>query len=400
MSTVVLGISSGIAAFKTLELIQLLKTAGDEVHVVMTQSAAKMVEPKDLEKVSGHKVWTELYEQNFDVQKVLETRKVDHIAVADSADLLVIAPATANILAKLAAGIADDFLTTMTLAATCPVLIFPSMNVHMWHHPTVQQSIQRLKSFGYIVIDPDSGPLACGYDGKGRLPKVEAMFDVIQQQLRKSTLLTGKNVLVTLGGTQEKIDDVRFITNKSSGKMGAAIADACTLAGANVTVLRATSAVQPRFSTQQETFETADDLEQLIKKHISQTDVLFHVAAVSDFTVQSQIGKISSDKKTQLILQPRSKILDQIRAWNPKIQLIAFKAEAGLSEKELISKAQKRLQESTADAIVANEVGQGDRGFQSDNNEVIVVKKDATVHKIHLTSKTEVARQLIEFLFS
>lgn len=400
MPTVVLGISSGIAAFKMVELTQLLKKSGVDTHVVMTPSATRMVPAQDFEQASGHKVWSELYEPNFNYQDVLKTRQVDHIQVADSANLLVISPATANIIAKLANGLADDFLTTMTLAVTCPILIFPSMNVHMWHHPSVQQNLEKLRSYGYIVIDPDSGPLACGYDGKGRLPEPQAIFEVIQQQLQLIQLLKGKKVLITFGGTQEKIDQVRFITNRSSGKMGAAIADACFLAGAEVIGLRAVNAVQPRFTSQTETFETSDDLEKLVQQYVPKVDIFFHLAAVSDFMVEQRSGKISSNQEAILRLQPRRKILDQIKKWNPEVQLIAFKAEVGLTEKELTTKAQKRLQESDADVIVANDVGQDDRGFQSDDNEVLIIKKDGSVKKISLTSKINLAQQLVNYLFA
>jgi phosphopantothenoylcysteine decarboxylase/phosphopantothenate--cysteine ligase len=400
MPTLLLGISSGIAAFKMLDLIQLLQKQNVDVHVVMTKSAAHMVDQKEVEEISTHKVWTDLYEKNFDYKKVLETRKVDHIEVADSADLMVIAPATANTIAKLANGIADDFLTTTALAVACPIILFPSMNVHMWHHPSVQANLQKLRSYGYVVIDPDSGPLACGYEGKGRLPDVHAVLEVILEALHKKTLLQGKKVVVTFGGTQERIDQVRYITNRSSGKMGAAIADACFLAGAQVIVLRAKTAVQSRFSHKEEIFETADDLEQLVKKHSPETDILFHVAAVSDFKVEtSLVAKIPSDKAIHLDLAPRLKIVHQIKKWNPDIKLIAFKAEAGISETELIQKAQNKIREEDADVIVANDVGKNDRGFQSEENEVIVIKKDASQHKIHLAPKTEIAQQLIAYLF-
>jgi phosphopantothenoylcysteine decarboxylase/phosphopantothenate--cysteine ligase len=387
MSRLLLGITSGIAAFKTIDLIKLLRKEKVSVHVIMTQSATHMVDEKELEQVSGNKVWRELYEQNFDYKKILTTRKVDHIDVADTADLFVIAP---------------DFLTTTALAVSCPTIIFPSMNLHMWQHPSVQENIQKLRSFGYTVIDPESGPLACGYEGKGRLPDIKVIAEIIQKALKKTQVLKGKKILVTFGGTQEKVDDVRYLTNKSSGKMGAALADAAALAGAEVTTLRAKSAVQARYAHKDELFETADELEALMKRYVLDMDILFHVAAVSDFQLKrgKYNGKISSNASVSLELVPRPKIINNIKKWNPHITLIAFKAEANLSEKELIAVAQQKLQESHADAVIANEIGKSDRGFQADTNEVFVIQKSKRVHKITLGLKSEIAEKLLTYLFA
>lgn len=397
--TVVVGISSGIAAYKAIELIKLLKDSGLEVFVVMSQNAVKMISPDDFKKASGNKVFVELFEKGFNFKNVLKNRKVDHVDLADKADLMVIVPATANTIAKIANGIADDFLTTTLLAVKSPVIICPSMNVNMWQNPLVQKNVTQLKNLGYQIIEPVRGMLACGYEGKGRLEDINLIKEEIMRQLERTKSLSGKKVIVTAGGTLEKIDSVRYITNKSSGKMGVAIAEECYLRGADVLLLRAKSSVTPRYLITEEVFETADELAEVIENKISDCDMFFHVAAVSDFQIAGAVdGKISSKKTFNLKLKPREKILDNLKKLNPKMFLVAFKAEHGLSEPELTKSAYKRLGESNADVIVANDISRSDRGFQADMNEVYVVLKNGKYHKIPLSSKREVALELVDFV--
>jgi phosphopantothenoylcysteine decarboxylase/phosphopantothenate--cysteine ligase len=365
----------------------------------MTPSAMKIVSSKDFEKASGEKVIHELFQKNFDYTKILKPRKVEHISLAQSASLIVIAPATANVIAKLAGGISDDYLTTTILAATCPIVLCPSMNVYMWHHPATQKNIAILKSFGYHIIDPDSGMLACGYEGQGRL----ASIDTILQQINQLTTLTkqpkGKRILVTAGGTKEPIDDVRFITNKSSGKMGAALAEACFLHDADVLLLRSNSSVRPRYHVKEKTFETADELESLLLKEIQTYDICIHTAAVSDFVIAKKRGKLLSNSSHVIKLNPRKKILDLIKKRNSKIFLVAFKAEVGLSNKALIAEAHKRQKESHADMIVANHVGLANLGFESDDNEVFIIDAQGHTTHIPLTSKRVVAEKIVDHIF-
>ncbi|MBI4008668.1 bifunctional phosphopantothenoylcysteine decarboxylase/phosphopantothenate--cysteine ligase CoaBC, partial [Candidatus Roizmanbacteria bacterium] len=290
--TVVIGITSGIAAYKSLGLIKLLKHEGLDVAVIMTNSATKMIPLHKVEKVSGNKVFVELFEKNFNYKNILKSRKVDHIDIADKADIMVIVPATANIIAKLAHGIADDFLTTTALAVTAPILLSPSMNINMWNNPIIQENIMKLQEKGFQIIEPAEGMLACGYEGKGRLPDIQTIKDEIQRNLQYIDSLKGKKIIVTAGATIEKIDDVRYITNRSSGKMGIRIAEECYLRGAKVLLLRAKHSIKPRYLIEEEIFDSADDLAKLIEKHIRQYEVFFHVAAVSDFSVKKQPGKI------------------------------------------------------------------------------------------------------------
>lgn len=408
--TVVLGISSGIAAFKIIELIQLLKKDVFDVHVVMTQNAARMVNPAVFESVlqkdsvqarmTDKKVFTELFKDGFDYKNILKTRKVDHIQIADKADIFVVAPATANSIAKIANGFADEFLTTSLLATQAPVLVCPSMNTHMWENPVVQENISKLRSRGFFILEPENGDLACGYRGKGRLAHIYHIRDEIISILQKKDLLKGKKIIVTAGGTIEKIDDVRFIANKSSGKMGIAIANECFYRGADVLLLRSKTAIKPQVLIKEKEFEGIEELEALIKKYVKDFDVIFHTAAVSDFQVKkSDKGKVTSDKNIELLLTPTKKIINAIKKINPKIKLVGFKAVWGLKEKDIAKILQKKFKESRADVIVINDVSKSDRGFGADTNEVFAVKNKGEIKKFSLASKTQIAKNLIDFLF-
>ncbi|MBI5122474.1 bifunctional phosphopantothenoylcysteine decarboxylase/phosphopantothenate--cysteine ligase CoaBC [Candidatus Roizmanbacteria bacterium] len=396
---ILIGVTSGIAAYKVLDLIKLLKNEGHEVFVIMTKGATEMISPQNFEKASGNKVYVNLFEKFFDYREVLEKRKVEHIELADKADVMVIAPATANIIGKLAHGIADDFLTTTALAVTSPIIICPSMNINMWGNPIVQENLNKLKSIGYQIIEPTAGMLACGYEGVGRLENVEIINKEINKLLEKTESLKGKKVIVTTGGTIEKIDEIRFIANRSSGKMGVALAEECYLRGADVLLLRAKNSVTPRYLIKEKIFDTAEDLFSLIKENIKNTNLFFQVAAVSDYKVsQSFKGKLSGDNLVNLKLIPQIKIIDQIKKLSPKTTLIAFKAEYELEEKELIKKALEKLKKSKADFVIANNISRGDRGFESDDNEVFVISKNGKVKKISLTSKREIAKKIVEFV--
>ncbi len=394
---ILIGVTGGIAAYKILDLIKLLKNEGRNVFVIMTRGATEMFSLADFEKASGNKISFNLFEKNFNYKEVLGNRKVEHIELADKSDVLVIAPATANIIGKLAYGIADDFLTTTALAITTPIIICPSMNVNMWNNPIVQENLAKLKSAGYQIIEPAAGMLACGYEGVGRLENVEIISNEINRLLERSDSLKDKKIIITSGGTTEKIDEVRSIKNRSSGKMGVALAEECYLRGADVLLLRAKNSIKPRYLIKEKIFETANDLLQLIKVNIKDIDLFFQVAAVSDFKVEKTfIGKISSGKSLNLKLVPQIKILNQIKKISPKTTLIAFKAEYDLGEKKLIEEGMKKLHESKADIVIANDISRTDRGFESDNNEVYIISKNAVVKKIQLTSKREIARAIVE----
>lgn len=396
--TVVIGITSSIAAFKIFELVRDLKADGINVFIIMTKHASQMVDPAEFEKISGNKVSFELFEKCFDYKNILKNRKVDHIEIAQKADVFIVAPATANTIAKIAYGIADDFLTTALLATKAPVIICPTMNTNMWNNPVVEENIVKLKNKGYQIIEPMEGMLACGIEGKGKLADISIIKEEINLLLARSNSLKGKKIIITSGGTSEKIDEIRYITNRSSGKMGAAIAEECYLRGADVLFLRALNSVKPRYQIPEKQFVSTEELYELVKKNVVNSDAIFHVAAVSDFKAdQPAMGKISSNQTINLKLVPLIKISDQIKKINPDIKLIIFKAEYNLTEKELIKSAEIKLEDSQADAIIANDVSRKDRGFEADSNEVLVVNKQK-VHKIPFSSKREVGKEIVKYL--
>ena len=308
MKTVVLGVTGGIAAYKAPQLIKLLKAKGFNVEVILTPSAANFVKVKSLQKLTGHPVHQDLFAKNFDYKKVLTQRKVDHIDLADKADLVLIVPATANLLAKLAHGLADDFLTTMVLATKAPVMICPAMNVNMWQHPAVKANLTKVRQLGYMVIDPVAGMLACGYEGLGRLEELGKIVEQVARQLNLSDSLKGKKILITAGATREAIDGVRFITNLSSGKMGRAIAASASRRGAKTTLLLAGR-----------DFVIANELLKLVKILAPRNDIMFHTAAVGDFSpVRKSRSKLSSKKPVTLHLQPTPKILKLVKKFFPE----------------------------------------------------------------------------------
>src|SRR3989344_3711567 len=240
---IAIGISAGIAAYKVADLINSLKSKNIKVSVIMTQNAIKMFGQSRFEESSGNKIYHDMVSSDFDFRQVLQNKKVEHIALADSLDLLIIAPSTANIIAKIANGIADDYLTTLILSVTCQVLIAPSMNTNMWNKEITQSNIDKLKKLGYFILNPDSGELACGYDGVGRLKNTSDIEKIIFEFISQSKELSGKKVIVTGGGTSIPIDSVRSITNRASGKMGKYIAEECFKRGADVLLLRAENSV-------------------------------------------------------------------------------------------------------------------------------------------------------------
>lgn len=369
MKTVILGISGGIAAIKMPQLARLLKQKGFKVECVLTRGASNFV------KLKGH---TDLFEPGFTPQKILKQRRVEHIALAERADLVLIAPATANLLAKFAHGLADDYLTTLVLATRAPVIVCPAMNVNMWHNPAVQENLVILKQRGVQIIEPTAGMLACGYEGIGRLEELDKIVEVVAARLAISRKLAGKRILVTAGPTREPIDAVRFITNRSSGKMGAALAAAAQQRAAAVRLLMG-----------QRDFVTGTDLLRLIKKFAPEYDIIFHTAAVGDFSVKKQPGKLSSRQPATLALETQIKILEQIKKFNPKIFVVGFKAEWGFPLKLKVQPG--------ADCTIYNDVSREDIGFASDENEVVIVMP-AKQQLIRKAPKAEIADRILDYL--
>ena len=393
---ITVGITSGIAAFKILTLIDLLKKDHD-IDVILSSHASHMIDTAEIERSIGKPVYTDLFPKDFDYKTVLQKRTVDHIEIAKRTELFVVAPTTANLLGKLAHGIADDFLTTTLLATKAPVLLCPSMNTEMWFHPAVQANLKRVQEYGYSIMKPSSGALACGTEGIGRLPEPNQIYEKIQNMMRDRSSLKGKKIIVTAGGTIEPIDSARVITNKSTGKMGIAIAQECANRGAEVLLLRSASAIQSHYPFTQHRFETSDSLEKLLKQSINNYDIVIHAAAVSDFSVVSTPGKIDSASTVDLRLTPQKKIIDEIKKWNPSIKLIGFKAIHTISDQAL-QELKTKMKKNSADAVIINDISRTDIGFGSDDNEVLMLFPDGTIEKLNKASKQEIAQTIIHTL--
>lgn len=394
---VVIGVTGGIAAYKVVGIIAQLRKLGAEVHVIMTEHAAKLVDPRGFEKASGNEVAQALFHPSIDYRGYIRKNKpITHISLADIADLLLICPATANVIAKTAHGICDDLLTTSICATAAPILICPAMNVKMWHNPLVQENVKKLMKHGYHVVDPEYGELACGYRGMGRLAGGRKILERAALLLKKRSDLKGRKVIVTAGATSEPIDPVRVITNRSSGRMGVMVAEQAFLRGAEVVLIRGQHAVECRYPLDEMGVVTVKDLHDALVRRLKGADIVIHAAAVSDFTANSASGKIKSGQPLNLELLPTTKILENIKKWNNKVFLVGFKAEYGVSERELARRAFALLKDADADLMVANDVAREGRGFDVDTNEVIIVDRRGKTEKVPLADKRSIAEKIID----
>lgn len=397
--TIIIGVSAGIAAYKIIELIRHLKDLYN-ISVIMTDHAKLMISPSEFKKIPGVSVFSELFPKNFDYKKILKKREVEHVRLADAADLVVIAPATANLIAKIAHGLADDLLTTTILATKAPVLICPSMNLHMWQKEIVQENLKKIIKNGSYILSPDKGRLACGDEGIGRLADNHKIISEINHLITVKNSLVGKKIMITAGGTSESIDPVRVITNRGSGKMGLALAGECKIRGADVTLLRSNNSIVAQYQIEEKLFETVDDLSKLIRNNISDYDVIFHTAAVADFKPEYIFSsKIKSGQKLTLDLIPTDKIINKIKFWNPKILLIGFKAVFQKTDREMIKIGKDLLQETKSDFIAVNDVGKNGIGFGADDNEMILVSAKGQIMKIDKASKQTVSNKMLEAIF-
>jgi phosphopantothenoylcysteine decarboxylase/phosphopantothenate--cysteine ligase len=392
--SIILGITGGIAAYKAAALTSKLTQKGAEVHVIMTASAKQFITELTLQSLSKQRVYSDTFQER-------DPSSISHIDLADSADLVLIAPATANIIAKMAHGLADDMLSTTLLAATAPVMVAPAMNVHMYQHPAVLSNIDTLYNRGVHFIEPGEGLLACGYVGKGRLEEPEAIVKVVEnffalQNDKKSGPLAGKKVVVTAGGTVERIDPVRYISNDSSGKMGFALARAARAMGAEVTLIAArTDEAPPRDADiRLVRVESAQDMYEAVTERWADCDILIKAAAVADYrprhSAESKIKK-SGDTMT-LELVKTTDILESLGKMKDKQFLIGFAAETGNAEYY----AKDKLVRKNLDLIVANDVAVEGAGFGTDTNIVSVYDADGLVLDLPLASKDEVARRVLQ----
>lgn len=384
---VVLGVTGGIAVYKAAEFVRLLVKEEVDVHVVMTQNAQKFITPLTFQTLSGNSVASDPF-------ALLEDARIGHIALADSAELVVILPATANIIGKIANGMADDFLSTLVMATKAPVLIVPSMNVNMWENPALQKNSQTLLERGCHLMEPGEGELACHWYGKGRLPELSEVVEKMEDLLTPKDL-KGEQILITGGPTQEPMDPVRFITNRSSGKMGYALAKIARRRGAEVILISGpTSLSLARRDIQCVPVRTAEEMRKAVFAHLEGSSVVIKAAAVSDYR-----PKVISEKKIKkgdpeytLALERTKDILEELGKKKENRILVGFAAET----EDLIAHAKKKLQEKNLDLIVANDVTQPGAGFGSDTNQVKILYPSGQVKDLPLATKEEISQVILD----
>jgi len=392
---VALGVTGCIAAYKAVEVLRGLQKRGASVRVVLTRHGAEFVGPLTFQAISGFPVISEMFAPTDDPE-------IKHIQIAQSVDLLLVAPATANTLAKFANGIADDFLSTLYISTTAPVLVAPAMNVEMWAHPATRENVRVLRERGVQFVDPAEGYLACRTVGAGRLAEPEQIVNRAIEIIRiggnprneiASAVLAGERVLVTAGPTQEAIDPVRFLTNRSSGKMGYAVAEAALERGAEVTLITGPVSIPAPDGARVVSVRSAAEMSEAVKENLTESTVVVMSAAVADYRpANAQQQKIKKNKKSiALDLVPTEDILSAVSSAEGTRIVIGFAAET----ENLIENAKKKLREKRVDLIVANDVSGSDSGFDVDNNRVALVSADGVV-ELPLLTKKQAAAKIIE----
>ena len=388
--TVVLGVTGGIACYKAVELVRLLVRDGFAVQVIMTRGAMEFVTPLTFQTLSGKPVASETF-------NLTQESEIGHINLADSADLFVIAPATANVIGKMAGGIADDLLTTVLLATQAPVLVAPAMNIHMYENPLVQENIRKLRRVGYHFIEPAEGYLACGYEGKGRLPDPEKIFETIKNLLKKKDL-AGERFLITAGPSREPLDPVRYISNRSSGKMGYALARAALSRGAEVVLVSGPTALEPPSGARTIAVTSAAEMRRAVLGEFPRCTALIMAAAVGDYRpAEIAPRKIKRAKgPLELRLEPNPDILKELGAQKNGKLVVGFAAET----EELTTNATKKLRAKNLDMIVANDVTQEGSGFDGDTNIATIIDRSGASFSLPLMSKSELADRIYDHLVS
>jgi phosphopantothenoylcysteine decarboxylase/phosphopantothenate--cysteine ligase len=387
---VALGVSGGIAAYKAAEIVRLLQDRDVHVQVVMTQAAQEFVRPLTFAALSGEKVITGMFE-DANAEPNIDSA-VEHIAVAQSIDALLVAPATADILAKFAQGIANDFLTTLYLATTAPVVVAPAMNVNMWNHPATQANVEILRKRGVSIVEPEAGYLACGMVGPGRLATNESIVSAVMQALGAVQDLAGETILITAGPTREKIDPVRYITNRSSGRMGYALAEAALRRGAHVQLVSGPTNLMPPAAVQFTRVETTEQMRDAALNLLSQATIVIKTAAVADYRPKAAAPqKLKRTGPVALELEPTTDILAELSAHKTHQLMVGFAAET----QDVLENARKKLTQKSLDAIVVNDVSQNGIGFDSDRNAVTIITHDEVV-EVPETTKWEVAQRVLD----
>lgn len=384
---ILVGISGGIAAYKAAELVRLLVTAGARTPVVMTKSAQEFIAPLTFQTLSGEPVRTTLFGPG--------SAPLEHITLGQESDALVLAPATANLIGKLAAGIGDDLLTTLVLAATGPILVCPSMNVRMYENPIVQENLEDLKKAGFHILPPATGELACGVQGPGRLPEPAVIVEEITALLSPKDL-SGRKILVTAGPTHEDLDPVRFLSNRSTGKMGYALARVARRRGAAVCLVSGPSALPPPPGVERLMVRSALEMQEVLMEHFSQIDALLMAAAVSDYRPTSFMGRKIKRQGEEILLKLNHNpdILQELGKQKTRQLLVGFAAETD----DLKAHARDKLRRKNLDLIVANEINRPDSGFAVDTNEVTLIRRDGQMLSLPLLPKEEVAERVLDWV--
>ena len=384
--TVVLGVTGGIAAYKMPNVARMLKKMHCNVHVIMTQNATNFITATTFETLTGNKCLIDTFDRNFEFS-------VEHVAIAKQADLVLIAPATANVIGKIAGGMADDMLTTTVMACTCKILIAPAMNHNMYHNSIVQENIEKLKRHGYEIIDPVCGMLANGDTGDGKLPSEETLVSYVVRELAHEKDLHGKKVLVTAGPTQEAIDPVRYITNHSTGKMGYALAEAAMLRGAEVTLISGPTAIEPPMFVNVIPIISAQEMFEKVATNATENDIIIKAAAVADYrpkeVCDEKIKK--SDHDTEIELERTTDILAYLGKNKGKTFLCGFSMET----ENMLENSRRKLDKKNLDMIVANNLKDKGAGFGVDTNLITIITRDREL-QLELMSKQDAANCILD----
>lgn len=388
---IALGVTGGIAAYKAVEIVRLLQDRGIRVQVVMTRAAQEFVRPLTFAALSGEKVITDMFARGREHEPNIDSA-IEHIAVAQSIDALVVAPATADVLAHFALGIASDFLTTLYLATTAPVVVAPAMNVNMWNHPATQANLQILRQRGVKIVEPGAGYLACGMTGAGRLAENETIVAALMESIGSSQDFAHETVLITAGPTREKIDPVRYLTNRSSGRMGYALAEAALRRGARVLLVSGPTSLTPPGAAEVTRVESTEEMRDAVLRFLPQASVVIKTAAVSDYRPKAAAGqKIKRKGPMTLDLEATPDILKELSVKKSSQIVVGFAAET----ENVLENARQKLVSKNLDAIVVNDVSRDGVGFDSDRNAVTIISHDEVV-EVPETTKWEVAQRVLD----
>jgi len=390
---ITIGVTGGVAAYKAAELVRLLQQDGFTVEVVMTRGAREFITPLTFAALSGQKVITDLFEKSFSGGANVESA-IEHIAVAQRSDLLLVAPATADILAKFARGMADDFLTTLYLATTAPVIVAPAMNVNMWNHPATQENIEMLRARGVKIVNPDEGYLACGMTGAGRLAGQQEIVAAVRQTLHTQRDFEGETMLITAGPTCEDLDPVRYLTNRSSGKMGYAVAEAAARRGAKVSLVSGPVNLETPSGVERFAVRTAEEMRHAVVDRLPESTIAIFAAAVADYRpAETQTKKMKRNREPLTIrFEPTPDILAEAAQTKGERLIVGFAAET----EQVAENARKKLAAKNADLIVANDVTAEGAGFDHDTNIVTLFSRDGRDLALPKLSKSAVAQRILD----